>query len=97
MDHDSPGRSPGTKLHEWGEYLQRWFLGLKGMRSMRTLRQKRRSRVRTNQKKVVKTTFQFQAIYANQTLLQKDVTESAPLPSRRDAKNLKLFDELIEM
>ena len=50
---------------------------------MRTLRQKRRSRVRTNQKKVVKTTFQFQAIFPNQTLHQKDVTESAPLPSRR--------------
>ena len=42
------------------------------------------SRVRTNQKKVVKTTFQFQAIFPNQTLHQKDVTESAPLRSRRD-------------
>ena len=41
------------------------------------------SRVRTNQKKVVKTTFQFQAIFPNQTLHQKDVTESAPLRSRR--------------
>ena len=54
------------------------------MRSMRTLRQKRRSRVRTNQKKVVKTTFQFQAIFPNQTLHQKDVTESAPLLSLRE-------------
>ena len=43
------------------------------------------SRVRTNQKKVVKTTFQFQAIFPNQTLHQKDVTESAPLRSRREA------------
>ena len=42
------------------------------------------SRVRTNQKKVVKTTFQFQAIFPNQTLHQKDVTESAPLRSRRE-------------
>ena len=42
------------------------------------------SRVRTNQKKVVKTTFQFQAIFPNQTLHQKDVTESAPLWSRRE-------------
>ena len=43
------------------------------------------SRVRTNQKKVVKTTFQFQAIFPNQTLLQKDVTELAPVLSRRGA------------
>ena len=41
------------------------------------------SRVRTNQKKVVKTTFQFQAIFPNQTLHQKDVTESALLRLRR--------------
>ena len=34
--------------------------------------------------KIVKTTFQFQAIFPNQTLLQKDVTESAPLLSCRD-------------
>ena len=43
------------------------------------------SRVRTNQKKVVKTTFQFQAIFPNQTLLQKDVRELAPVLSRRGA------------
>ena len=42
-----------TKLHEWGEYLQRWFLGLKGMRSMRTLRQKRRSRTKLGSKNCV--------------------------------------------
>ena len=42
-----------TKLHEWGEYLQRWFLGFKGMRSMRTLRQKRRSRTKLGSKNCV--------------------------------------------
>ena len=39
--------------------------------------------LRDSRDSAVKTTFQFQAIFPNQTLHQKDVTESAPLPSRR--------------
>ena len=44
---------PGTKLHEWRVYLQRWFLGFKGMRSVRTLRQKRRSSTKLGSKNCV--------------------------------------------
>ena len=43
----------GTKLHEWRVYLQRWFLGFKGMRSVRTLRQKRRSSTKLGSKNCV--------------------------------------------
>ena len=42
-----------TKLHEWRVYLQRWFLGFKGMRSMRALRQKRRSSTKLGSKNCV--------------------------------------------
>ena len=42
-----------TKLHEWRVYLQRWFLGFKGMRSVRTLRQKRRSSTKLGSKNCV--------------------------------------------
>ena len=45
--------SSRTKLHECGEYLQRWFLGFKGMRSMRTLRQKRRRSTKLGAKNCV--------------------------------------------
>ena len=44
---------PITKLHEWRVYLQRWFLGFKGMRSVRTLRQKRRSSTKLGSKNCV--------------------------------------------
>ena len=42
-----------TKLHEWRVYLQRWFLGFKGMRSVCTLRQKRRSSTKLGSKNYV--------------------------------------------
>ena len=43
------------------------------------------SNVQTIQKKLRRSPFQVQAIFPNQTLLQKDVTELAPVLSRRGA------------